>query len=67
MNGRYLLDTNIIIALFAEDEAVQRQINLAEEISESELPNMEDRQAVPSQRERRFCVFDGGLKGGAGG
>jgi tRNA(fMet)-specific endonuclease VapC len=35
MNGRYLLDTNIIIALFAEDEAVQRQINLAEEISVS--------------------------------
>ena len=32
MSGRYLLDTNIIIALFAEDASVKRHISTAEEI-----------------------------------
>jgi tRNA(fMet)-specific endonuclease VapC len=32
MNGRYLLDTNIIIALFAGDQTVVDQINRASEI-----------------------------------
>ena len=32
MSGRYLLDTNIVIALFAEDASVKRHITAAEEI-----------------------------------
>ena len=32
MNGRYLLDTNIIIALFDEDEKVISQVNQAQEV-----------------------------------
>ena len=32
MSGKYLLDTNIVIALFAEDPSVQRQISNAAEI-----------------------------------
>ena len=32
MSGRYLLDTNIVIALFADDEAVTRAISEADEI-----------------------------------
>ena len=32
MSGKYLLDTNIVIALFAEDKSVQRRIATAEEI-----------------------------------
>jgi tRNA(fMet)-specific endonuclease VapC len=32
MSGRYLLDTNIVIALFASDPSVQRHISEAEEI-----------------------------------
>lgn len=31
MSGKYLLDTNIVIALFAEDASVQRHIVKAEE------------------------------------
>jgi len=32
MNGRYLLDTNIIIALFAKDPQIHDRIEKAEEI-----------------------------------
>ena len=32
MNGRYLLDTNIIIALFAEDKKIIEQVNQALEV-----------------------------------
>jgi len=32
MNGRYLLDTNIVIALFAEDAAVIGEIEIAADI-----------------------------------
>lgn len=32
MNGRFLLDTNIVIALFAADEAVIANIAAAEEV-----------------------------------
>ena len=32
MNGKYLLDTNIVIALFAEDDSIQDRVNQAEEI-----------------------------------
>jgi tRNA(fMet)-specific endonuclease VapC len=32
MSGKYLIDTNIVIALFAEDASVQRHIAAAEEI-----------------------------------
>ena len=32
MSGKYLLDTNIVIALFAEDPSVQKHIAKAEEI-----------------------------------
>ena len=32
MNGRYLLDTSIIIALFDEDEKVISQVNQAQEV-----------------------------------
>ena len=32
MSGRYLLDTNIVIALFAGDAAVQEHVNLAAEV-----------------------------------
>ena len=32
MNGRFLLDTNIIIALFAKDKMVHNRISVAEEI-----------------------------------
>ena len=32
MNGRFLLDTNIVIALFAEDTSVQQHIAEAEAI-----------------------------------
>ncbi len=32
MSGKYLLDTNIVIALFAEDITVQKQMVKAEEI-----------------------------------
>lgn len=32
MNGRFLLDTNIVIALFAEDSSVQKALTDAEEV-----------------------------------
>ena len=32
MNGRYLLDTNIIIALFAQEEDVQQRLDQAEQV-----------------------------------
>ena len=32
MNGRFLLDTNIVIALFAEDRSVQGYVREAEEV-----------------------------------
>lgn len=32
MNGRFLLDTNIVIALFAEDTSVQKGIMEAEQV-----------------------------------
>jgi tRNA(fMet)-specific endonuclease VapC len=32
MNGRYLLDTNIVIALFANEFSVSRQLGEAEEV-----------------------------------
>jgi tRNA(fMet)-specific endonuclease VapC len=32
MNGKFLLDTNIVIALFAQDEGVQQRLAEAEEI-----------------------------------
>ena len=32
MSGKYLLDTNIVIALFAEDTSVKKHIAKAEEI-----------------------------------
>jgi len=32
MSGKFLIDTNIVIALFAEDASVQRHIAVAEEI-----------------------------------
>jgi len=32
MNGRYLLDTNIVIALFGEDEEVFKKVQEAEEL-----------------------------------
>jgi predicted nucleic acid-binding protein len=32
MNGRYLLDTNIIIALFDEDKKVIKRVNQAREV-----------------------------------
>jgi tRNA(fMet)-specific endonuclease VapC len=32
MSGRYLLDTNIIIALFADDEAVKNNLGQADEV-----------------------------------
>jgi len=33
MNGKYLLDTNIVIALFAKEPNVQTQLNNAKEVS----------------------------------
>ena len=38
MNGRYLLDTNIIIALFAEDRAVKDNLGKAGEVLSPALP-----------------------------
>lgn len=32
MNGRFLLDTNIVIALFAEDTSVQKGLMEAEQV-----------------------------------
>ncbi len=32
MNGRYLLDTNLVIALFAEDRSVQQHLSEAGEV-----------------------------------
>jgi tRNA(fMet)-specific endonuclease VapC len=32
MSGRYLLDTNIIIAIFAEEPAVLQRVAVAEEV-----------------------------------
>lgn len=32
MSGKYLLDTNIVIALFANDEAVKKNLELAQEV-----------------------------------
>jgi tRNA(fMet)-specific endonuclease VapC len=32
MNGRYLLDTNIVIALFDEDKKVINRVNQAREV-----------------------------------
>ncbi|MBW2039031.1 MAG: PIN domain-containing protein [Deltaproteobacteria bacterium] len=32
MNGRFLLDTNIVIALFAEDTSVQKGLTEAEQV-----------------------------------
>ena len=32
MSGRYLLDTNIIIAIFAEEPAVLQRVAAAEEV-----------------------------------
>ena len=32
MSGKYLLDTNIVIALFAADDSVQKHISAAKEI-----------------------------------
>jgi len=32
MNGKYLLDTNIIIALFANDAEVQTKLSVANEV-----------------------------------
>ena len=32
MNGRYLLDTNIVIALFAQEELIQEHLHQAVEI-----------------------------------
>ena len=32
MNGRYLLDTNIVIALFAQDQSIQDHLYRAEEV-----------------------------------
>ncbi|MEI6610175.1 MAG: hypothetical protein WCO53_10590 [Deltaproteobacteria bacterium] len=32
MSGKYLLDTNIVIALFAEDSSIQKHIAKAREI-----------------------------------
>ena len=32
MNGRYLLDTNIIIALFAQEKIIQERLNQAVEV-----------------------------------
>ncbi len=37
MNGRYLLDTNIVIALFEEDEVVLKKISEAREIYHSSI------------------------------
>ena len=37
MNGRFLLDTNIVIALFADDDAVKGKLSSAEEIF---IPNV---------------------------
>jgi tRNA(fMet)-specific endonuclease VapC len=37
MNGKYLLDTNIIIALFANDDSVKKNLAIAEEIF---IPNI---------------------------
>jgi len=37
MNGRYLLDTNILIALFANDTNVQNKLNQANEVL---IPNV---------------------------
>ena len=32
MNGRYLLDTNIIIALFAQEEVIQQHLRQTEQV-----------------------------------
>ena len=32
MNGRYLLDTNIIISLFAKDSQIHNRLSMAEEV-----------------------------------
>jgi len=32
MNGRYLLDTNIIISLFAKDSQIHNCLSMAEEV-----------------------------------
>ncbi len=37
MSGRYLLDTNIIIALFADDAAVKEQLAQADEVFASSI------------------------------
>lgn len=37
MNGRYLLDTNIIIAVFAGEEAVKASLADAEEVFTSSV------------------------------
>jgi len=33
MNGKYLLDTNIVITLFAKESTVQTRLNQATEVS----------------------------------
>ena len=37
MNGRYLLDTNIVIALFAEEEVVQQRLSEADQVFVSSI------------------------------
>ncbi len=37
MNGKYLLDTNIVIALFAKESTVQTRLNQATEVSISAI------------------------------
>lgn len=37
MSGRYLLDTNIVIALFANDESVKERLEKAEEVFVSSM------------------------------
>lgn len=32
MNGRFLLDTNIVIAIFADDKSVMEALELAQEV-----------------------------------
>ena len=37
MNGKYLLDTNIIIALFAQEESVQKRLSESEDVFVSSI------------------------------
>ena len=37
MNGRFLLDTNIVIALFAEDTSIQKGLMEAEQVFVSSI------------------------------